>query len=463
VASGRNDVVYLAPATEYYEALPIGNGRLGGMLRNLPDGLACQLNHVSFFAGSGAENNLMTTGEVTIRLPREWGDGLVEQRLVLYDGVIRTTYRKGASTVTVTTWMAEGVDALAMQLACDEKLPEIEVALAIWDRLTPEYAKLNLGLNEIPNLKPPVFGVAAGAPTMIQPGRERSAAMVAGTVGGAWADGKAGKLFSAAVLKPAGKEVTILIAAPVVFDRPGDAETLAAAQRMVAELQAKGMAKARADHDAYWHNFWSKTGVLMSSDDGLADYTENLYHLFLYWMAGCSRGDDAPKFNGANYLFCNDWRSWGAWYWYQNTREMYWALPAAGQAELFAPLIDLYWRTLPASKTWAETLFNAPGAAVQETLSPRTGMGCKNNNPGTILYHTTGTEVAFQLFQYHHYTGDETFMRERAYPFLKDVLAFHLSFVRKEADGKSPPAGNSVRTPTCAPTGSTSSPISRRL
>lgn len=27
VASGRNDVVYLAPA--YYEAMPIGNGRIG--------------------------------------------------------------------------------------------------------------------------------------------------------------------------------------------------------------------------------------------------------------------------------------------------------------------------------------------------------------------------------------------------------------------------------------------------
>ena len=32
VSSGRDDVVYLAPAIESYEALPIGNGRLGAMV-----------------------------------------------------------------------------------------------------------------------------------------------------------------------------------------------------------------------------------------------------------------------------------------------------------------------------------------------------------------------------------------------------------------------------------------------
>ena len=36
ISSGRDDVVYLAPATEPYEALPLGNGQLGAMVRNVP-------------------------------------------------------------------------------------------------------------------------------------------------------------------------------------------------------------------------------------------------------------------------------------------------------------------------------------------------------------------------------------------------------------------------------------------
>ena len=34
VSSGRNDIVYLVPAKEPYEALPLGNGQLGVMVRN---------------------------------------------------------------------------------------------------------------------------------------------------------------------------------------------------------------------------------------------------------------------------------------------------------------------------------------------------------------------------------------------------------------------------------------------
>ena len=109
-----------------------------------------------------------------------------------------------------------------------------------------------------------------------------------------------------------------------------------AAREVVASAPENGIVGLWRDHIAYWHEFWTKSGVVMHSDDGLADYIENLYHLQLYWMAACSRGPEAPKFNGGNFLFCKDWRSWGGYYWYQNTREMFWPLLAANHAELCA-------------------------------------------------------------------------------------------------------------------------------
>jgi hypothetical protein len=62
--------------------------------------------------------------------------------------------------------------------------------------------------------------------------------------------------------------------------------------------------------------------------------------------------------------------------WYQNTLELYWSLLSANHAELFAPLIDLYWRNLPApdaalenrQRGWADFCITKGG---QEDLTVR--------------------------------------------------------------------------------------------
>ena len=83
----------------------------------------------------------------------------------------------------------------------------------------------------------------------------------------------------------------------------------------------------------------------------------------------------------------------------------------------------------------AKEFFGVDGAAVQETMNGYDGFGDKTVNPYTCLYLTTGTEVAYQLYQYYLYTRDETFLKEKVYPLMKEVIAFHLNFLNKEADG----------------------------
>src|ERR1041384_3644390 len=80
VSSGRDDVVYLAPATESYEALPIGNGRLGATVWN-ERGMSYQLNHGSFFASANENEMLVSSGHIDLVLPEEWMKGFVEERL----------------------------------------------------------------------------------------------------------------------------------------------------------------------------------------------------------------------------------------------------------------------------------------------------------------------------------------------------------------------------------------------
>lgn len=94
VASGRNDVVYLAPATEPYEALPLGNGKLGVMVGNRP-GMNYLFYPGSFFASADQNQLLIASGEMSLRLPEQWTKGFGEERLVLHDGTIVTQFTSG--------------------------------------------------------------------------------------------------------------------------------------------------------------------------------------------------------------------------------------------------------------------------------------------------------------------------------------------------------------------------------
>ena len=77
VSSGRDAVVYLAPATEPYEALPLGNGHLGVMVRNAP-GVNYIFNHRRFFANAEQDNALISAGEfsenerIVLRWSEQW-------------------------------------------------------------------------------------------------------------------------------------------------------------------------------------------------------------------------------------------------------------------------------------------------------------------------------------------------------------------------------------------------------
>ena len=76
IESGRNDVVYLAPATEPYEGLPLGNGLLGVMVSNQRDGMTYKFNHSSFFASADENQMLWSSGELDVNVPDAWMAGL---------------------------------------------------------------------------------------------------------------------------------------------------------------------------------------------------------------------------------------------------------------------------------------------------------------------------------------------------------------------------------------------------
>jgi len=70
----------------------------------------------------------------------------------------------------------------------------------------------------------------------------------------------------------------------------------AAAGEKLAALRKRGLAAVRQDNARWWAEFWRKSFIRLSSDDGLADYAANLWYMHIYAMAAGSRDEVPPKF-----------------------------------------------------------------------------------------------------------------------------------------------------------------------
>lgn len=100
--------------------------------------------------------------------------------------------------------------------------------------------------------------------------------------------------------------------------------------------------KARAEHQSWWDAFWNRSWIFVSGDKDAETVTRG-YLLQRYMQAIQGRGEYPIKFNGGAITFDYwgqnpDDRNWGAPYWFQNTRLLYWNMLASGDYEMMQPL-----------------------------------------------------------------------------------------------------------------------------
>jgi len=415
----RNDVVYLAPATDRPEGLPLGNGQLGAMVWN-EDFLNVQLNHGSLWR----RFQPVSSGRVHLKtVPAVKGDLVqFEERLRLYDGTMQMNARCQSGQVEVTCFVTEGMDVLVIHVRDARSVNRTyRLDLEFWRQASVRKIDgdlLLVGEDCLDAQSPYEYGDAI-------------AVAVDGVAAEAHRDTDDRLWLEWALDSPGDFTVYVSVAVRKGKKEPPMDEV----RSVLAAARRKGHETLQQSVHAYWHAFWPKSFVYLTSRDGSADYFENLWYLHLYWTAASSRGEYVPKFNGGNWLCHRDHRGWGGSYWYQNTREQYWPVLAADHAELAKPFYELYWRTLPKHREHARKLFGKGGGQLQETMS-LDGDGDKARNPYTCLYLSTGTECAVQFYRHYEYTRDETFLRERAYPFLKTMIQFYLEYATKEAEGR---------------------------
>lgn len=191
-----------------------------------------------------------------------------------------------------------------------------------------------------------------------------------------------------------------------------------------------GIEKLHAAHKRHWREYWRKSSV--KTGDKLLDET---YKKSWYLFGSCSRKGYYPMPLQGVWTADNDclppWK--GDYHHDTNTELSYQSYLKANRLEAGEAFVDYLWKLKPAYEKFAKEFFGVSGILLPScsTLNGK-AMG------GWAQYSLSPTMTiwAAQSFdEYYLYTGDETFLKTRAYPFLRGVSEAILNLL-EEKNGK---------------------------
>jgi len=230
--------------------------------------------------------------------------------------------------------------------------------------------------------------------------------------------------------------------------------------QIVASTDAVKINSARKAHEQWWAAFWTRSWIHVSGTPE-AEKVSQGYAMQRYMTACAGRGAQPIKFNGSLFTVGHamaegesqnehnhnpDYRAWGASYWNQNDRMLYWPLLAASDYDLLAPWFNMYVRDLPLVQDRTRTYYHHDGAGFIETILFWGLPNVNNygwNNPGPdlrneyICYHVQGgLEVLAQMLDEYDLTQDATFAKTSLLPMADGVITYYNEHWQRGPDDK---------------------------
>ena len=119
----------------------------------------------------------------------------------------------------------------------------------------------------------------------------------------------------------------------------------------------------------------------------------------------------------------------------ENIQMAYWQACKGGLAEALLPLFNLYDKFKEDYRENARKLYGCRGLLLP--LFMDNGCGKKKNLQPHVLYWTGSSAwISAIYYEYYQYTKDEKFLRDRAYPFMKECALFYEDFYVYDENGK---------------------------
>ncbi|HUT26321.1 MAG TPA: DUF5703 domain-containing protein, partial [Sumerlaeia bacterium] len=432
----KHDIVYLSPPTEGYEGLPIGNGDLGGMVWTTPTGILMQINKSDTFGDPNAETRmaLRSCGRLTLDFGAPCFEWLYlkdfEGRLSLPAATASFRTETPFLKVSVEAWAR--IDRNVLLFQChSEGLGDLQdgavarVGLTRWgSRAFPGWYG---GISRDPAMG---LGNAAaqvrGKDIVIRETSEGlDFAMACRVLGGPSSPRQISRRRAEIEVQAAPRQdFTILLAVVTAeeSDDPGEA-----AIALLDDSERKGIEALRKEHQRWWGDFWTRSFVSLGDD-----YIENLYCFKRYLMASSSRGRYPALFNGGIWTWNHDVRNWVTPH-HWNMQQAYWSACASNDCDLLLPYVNAYWRLVPQAREHAK-MRGADDSLLWSEAHDFAGRMCFWDRGDMLNNFTPASQIAGFFWQYYLYTGDEAFLREKAYPFLKGAAEFYLQTLQWDAE-----------------------------
>ncbi len=208
-------------------------------------------------------------------------------------------------------------------------------------------------------------------------------------------------------------------------------DPLAVAKERAAEALRLGYEEAIASHERWWADHTSWSSVTLPDSQIQAHYD-----LCKYYYGAASRVGAPPMpLQGvwtADEGGLPPWK--GDFHNDLNTQMTYLAYLTAGLNDSGQSWLDFNWNLLPRYREFAKSFYGVHGAAIPGVMaldgSPLGGWGMYSLSP------TMGAWVAQAFYLHWKYTDDGTFLRERAYPFCKEIAWAIEQLMKMDAGGK---------------------------
>jgi alpha-L-fucosidase 2 len=206
-----------------------------------------------------------------------------------------------------------------------------------------------------------------------------------------------------------------LLAVAVTSSEDGP-EPLGLARRRIELALEAGYAETLGPHLAWWRGFWGRSRLFVPQADILRHY----YLVQYFYGAASRRGAPPMPLQGIWTADAGDLPPWkGDYHNDLNTQMTYIAYQTAGRFEEGQSFLDLLWHLLPVFRKFAADFYGAPGAAVPGVMSlagqPLGGWGQYSLSP------TMGAWNAHLFYLHWRYTGDDQFLRQRAWPWCREI------------------------------------------
>jgi alpha-L-fucosidase 2 len=118
----------------------------------------------------------------------------------------------------------------------------------------------------------------------------------------------------------------------------------------------------------------------------------------------------------------------------ENLQMIYWQALSGNMPETLMPVFDYYDRLIDDFRENARKIYGCRGIYVPAVSTPPSGL-LKTVYPHIIHWTGAAAWIGQHYYDYYLYSGDETFLRERALPFLRETALFYEDFFIVGEDG----------------------------